>query len=240
MKKKLPIKKKLLVCYTYCISLLLMCAIILIGRSIMTKAEQESGTNLVSETREIKYIPTNYSTALNMYPVSILNANSQNQKIEPIPPMTDTSDTDVTENETIIAATTTDSTEETTENDVITEESTTENTTEETTTETVEEPVTTCVADYNPSDFIWMGVINWGGSKWTYYSERILPGEGLNIPGRHTDEDGFVCDEDGYIVLAADRSYIPQYTIIDTPFGRQGKLYDCGCAYGVIDVYTNW
>lgn len=93
---------------------------------------------------------------------------------------------------------------------------------------------------YSPNEFQNAGVIDWGGYQWTYYSELILLGEGLDIPGRHTTEDGYVCDGDGYVVLAADLSMLPRYSIIDTPFGRTGKVYDTGCAYGIVDVYVGW
>ena len=93
---------------------------------------------------------------------------------------------------------------------------------------------------YSPDEFQNSGIISWGGYNWTYYSELILPGNGLNIPGRHTTEDGYVCDGDGYIVLAADLSMLPRYSIVDTPFGREGKVYDTGCVYGVLDVYVRW
>lgn len=93
---------------------------------------------------------------------------------------------------------------------------------------------------YSPDKFQNSGVISWGGYNWTYYSELVLPGDGLNIPGRHTTEDGYVCDGDGYIVLAADLNMLPRYSIVDTPFGREGKVYDTGCAYGVLDVYVRW
>lgn len=93
---------------------------------------------------------------------------------------------------------------------------------------------------YSSDEFQNSGVISWGGYNWTYYSELILPGNGLNIPGRHTTEDGYVCDGDSYIVLAADLSMLPRYSIVDTPFGREGKVYDTGCAYGVLDVYVRW
>ena len=123
------------------------------------------------------------------------------------------------------------------------EAETVENNTEETpeeTPEATEAPAETYSGDYNPADFAWMGVINWNGSKWTYYSEKVLPGGGLNIPGRHVDEYGFVCDENGYICLAADPSYIARGSVISTPFGREGKIYDCGCAYGTVDCYVSW
>ena len=95
-------------------------------------------------------------------------------------------------------------------------------------------------AQYSPDEFQNSGVISWGGYDWTYYSELILPGDGLNIPGRHTTEDGYVCDGDGYVVLAVDLSMLPRYSVVDTPFGREGKVYDTGCAYGVLDVYVRW
>ena len=91
---------------------------------------------------------------------------------------------------------------------------------------------------YNPTDLQYSGVLYWGGYKWTWYSERILPGYGLNIPYRHTDSDGFVCDGDGYICLAS--SDLSKGTVVSTPFGKMGKIYDCGCASGVLDVYVNW
>lgn len=93
-------------------------------------------------------------------------------------------------------------------------------------------------AIYSPSEFMNAGVINWGGWTWTYYSERILPGDGLWIPGRWTDSDGYVCDENGYVCLAS--TSVARYSIIETPFGRTGKVYDSGCDYGVMDIYVNW
>ena len=83
-----------------------------------------------------------------------------------------------------------------------------------------------------------MGVIYWGGYRYTYYSELVLPGYGLSIEGRHVDEYGFVCDGAGYICVAS--SSLPWGSIVDTPFGRQGKVYDSGCAWDVIDIYVHW
>ena len=92
---------------------------------------------------------------------------------------------------------------------------------------------------YSPSEFKYLGVLNYGGYHWTYYSQRVLPGGGLTIPGRHVDEDGYVCDENNYVCLAS--SDLAKGTIIyDTPIGKIGKIYDCGCASGVLDVYTDW
>ena len=103
---------------------------------------------------------------------------------------------------------------------------------EEESTEVSEDPA----AAYSFDELMWMGVIYWGDYRWTYYSESVLPGGGLNIPGRYTDEIGFVCDENGYICLASsDLSY---GTIVPTPFGRMGCVYDSGCPSGTLDVYV--
>ena len=93
---------------------------------------------------------------------------------------------------------------------------------------------------YTAAEFQVVGVIDWDNYQWTYYSELILPGYDLDIPGRHVNENGYICDKDGYIVLAADLDMLSRYTIIDTPFGRMGKIYDTGCGYGIIDVYVSW
>lgn len=61
----------------------------------------------------------------------------------------------------------------------------------------------------------------------------MLPGGGLNIPGRHVS-GGFVRDGNGYIVLANDA---PKGTIIETPFGA-GMVYDRGTYGSHIDVYV--
>lgn len=82
-------------------------------------------------------------------------------------------------------------------------------------------------------DFLRDGVVNSNGCKFTYYSQSVLPGGGLNIPGRHVN-GGFVCDEDGYIVLA---NSAPNGTVIDTPWGP-GKVYDKGTSGNHYDVYV--
>ena len=76
--------------------------------------------------------------------------------------------------------------------------------------------------------------MNWGGYKFTYYSQSVLPGGGLSIPGRHINADGYVSDGDGYIVLA---SSAPKGSVINTPFGYQGKVYDRGTVGNHYDVY---
>ena len=91
---------------------------------------------------------------------------------------------------------------------------------------------------YEPSDFKIMGVLNYDGWRWTWYTSRILPGQGLYLPGRNTNSDGYICDGDGYICIAS--VDLAQGTIIKTPLGYYGKVYDTGCPHGVLDVYTNW
>lgn len=84
-----------------------------------------------------------------------------------------------------------------------------------------------------------MGVKYFNGHRETWYSQRVLPGNGLNIPGRHVASDGTIRDVDNYIVLASDLSYASRGSIIMTSLGP-GKVYDTGCAYGTIDIYTDW
>ena len=128
------------------------------------------------------------------------------------------------------------------------EETTTEIETETTTTTT--KPTTTKketttestikVFDDNeyltPAYFRRMGIISDGQYTYTWYSEKVLPGGGLNIPGRHSDGN-YVRDENDYIVLAS--GSLPQGTVIETPFGA-GKVYDVCETPGVIDVYTSF
>lgn len=78
------------------------------------------------------------------------------------------------------------------------------------------------------------------GTKYTWYSENVLPGGGLtelNNNGRWVDDDGFIRDGDGYIAVASDDYSIG--TVLDTPFG-QAKVYDCGCPSGTVDVYVSF
>lgn len=83
------------------------------------------------------------------------------------------------------------------------------------------------------------GVVYYGGHKETYYSENVLPGPGLAIPDRHHGDDGTIRDADGYICVAADYSFLPYGSIIVTSLGP-GKVYDTGCAWGTVDIYTCW
>ena len=80
------------------------------------------------------------------------------------------------------------------------------------------------------------GVNYFNGHRETWYSQKILPGKGLKISGRHVDSRGLVCDGDGYICVAS--SDYPKGTIVETSLGT-GKVYDSGCASGTIDIYCN-
>ena len=91
---------------------------------------------------------------------------------------------------------------------------------------------------YSANKFKNIGVVYWNGWKWTWYSQRVLPGGGLRIPGRHVDNNGYVCDGNNYICLAS--STLPYGTVINTPFGKQGKIYDTGCATDTVDVYVDF
>lgn len=92
---------------------------------------------------------------------------------------------------------------------------------------------------YSLSDLMFHGVINWNGYKYTYYSQSVLSGPGLSIPGRHVNSAGYVSDGDGYISLAAARG-IPHGSVFPTPFGAPGKVYDtcASCSSNWLDVYT--
>ena len=83
------------------------------------------------------------------------------------------------------------------------------------------------------------GAINFNGHRETYYSEKVLPGNGLRIPGRHVADDGTIRDENGFICVAADPAFLAKGTILITSLGP-AKVYDCGCAYGTVDIYVNW
>lgn len=93
-------------------------------------------------------------------------------------------------------------------------------------------------AVYSPGQFKRLGIIRWHGYKWTWYSQRVLPGRGLKIPGCHVDKNGYVCDRKNRIVLAS--STLKKGAVVKTPFGKKGKVYDSGCGRGIMDTYVAW
>ena len=80
------------------------------------------------------------------------------------------------------------------------------------------------------------GVVHWGGYRFTWYSQRVLPGGGLNIPGRHVNGAGFVCDGDGYIVAA---TAFGKGVTGSSPWGAW-KSYDTGVSGNTVDLYCDW
>lgn len=103
-------------------------------------------------------------------------------------------------------------------------------------TNTQTKSTTTSAAPYSISAFKRQGVIHYGGFRWTYYSQRVLPGGALKIPGRHV-EYGYVCDSAGRIVVAC--GSLAKGTVISSPLGRQCVVYDSCPTKGTIDVYVD-
>lgn len=83
------------------------------------------------------------------------------------------------------------------------------------------------------------GSIRYNGHMETWYSTNESCGQttAWSIPGKHVADDGTIRDADGFICVAS--SDHKKHTIIMTSVGP-GKVYDCGCSSGTIDVYTNW
>ena len=79
------------------------------------------------------------------------------------------------------------------------------------------------------------GVTSYNGHTETWYSSNAR---------RHKDtanwtagEDGIYRDSDGYIVVAS--SDLGYGATVETSHGM-AKVYDSGCASGIVDVYVNW
>lgn len=83
------------------------------------------------------------------------------------------------------------------------------------------------------------GSIDVFGHHETWYSTNEGAGQAtaVDIPGKHVADDGTIRDEDGFICVAS--SDLPFYSLVMTSVGP-GKVYDCGCSHGIIDVYTTW
>lgn len=97
------------------------------------------------------------------------------------------------------------------------------------------------VETYSASEFESLGEIYDGNFCYKWYSQQVLPGDGLFIPGRYVDDEGYVRDEDGNLCVASNR--YPIGTQIEVPFGDgYAVVYD---TYededdSLIDVYTDW
>lgn len=83
------------------------------------------------------------------------------------------------------------------------------------------------------------GSIKCFGHRETWYStnERAGQATAWTIPGKHVADDGTIRDAEGYVCVAS--SDHRKHTVIMTSVGP-GKVYDCGCSHGTIDVYTTW
>ena len=81
------------------------------------------------------------------------------------------------------------------------------------------------------------GRVKFNGHFETYYSQRVLPGKGLKIPGRHAGKNGLIMDKDGYIVVAT--KLVAMRKKINTSLGM-GKRYDTCKGNDVVDIYTDW
>lgn len=79
------------------------------------------------------------------------------------------------------------------------------------------------------------GVNYFNGRTETWYSSNIL--YHYMTPQWTADANGVYRDSDGYVVVAA--SDLAYGTLVNTSHGM-GKVYDCGCAPGVTDIYVNW
>ena len=97
-------------------------------------------------------------------------------------------------------------------------------------------------AGVSADTFMYDGVVYDGsGRRYTWYSEHVLPGDGLtelNANGRTVDESGYIVDGDGYIAIASPWGIDPIGTVIATPFGM-ARVYDV-CEDDSYDVYTSW
>ena len=98
--------------------------------------------------------------------------------------------------------------------------------------------IPTCWQKYSCDRFKTLGRVQYGEYTYTWYSQRVLPGGGLNIPGRHLNEHGLVADENEYVVLASDDFF--KGAILNTPIGIKGKVYDTGSGVGNLDIYCDW
>lgn len=85
------------------------------------------------------------------------------------------------------------------------------------------------------------GRISFGGHTETYYSQRVLPGGGLSIPGRHVASDGTIRDSSGYICVAkgTGSTDVPKGTTLMTSLGA-AKVYDSGAGTNNFDLYVDW
>ena len=85
------------------------------------------------------------------------------------------------------------------------------------------------------------GTVRFNGHLETWYSTYESGGQSTarSIPGKHIADDGTIRDADGFVCVATNQKFYQYGDIIMTTVGP-AKVYDCGCLYGKVDVYTNW
>ena len=81
------------------------------------------------------------------------------------------------------------------------------------------------------------GKVKFKGHYETWYSQKKLPGNGLEIPGRHVGPGDLIMDKDDYIVVAT--KLVKMGETIETSLGT-GKRYDTCGSNNVVDIYTDW
>lgn len=135
------------------------------------------------------------------------------------------------------------STESTESTQVVTEETVTDEESTEATEQRTENGIALLYSETYPKTDGHLtksnGVVYYNGHKETWYSIHE-PGQTVtarDIPGKHIADDGTIRDADGYVCVAS--SDLSFYSVVMTTVGP-GKVYDCGCSHGTIDVYTNW
>lgn len=79
------------------------------------------------------------------------------------------------------------------------------------------------------------GVNSYNGKTETWYSSNVL--RHYRIEEWECGDDGVWRDSDGYVIIAS--SEMPQGATHETSLGI-AKVYDSGCAPGVVDVYVAW
>lgn len=94
-------------------------------------------------------------------------------------------------------------------------------------------------AEKTLQEFMNEGRVKWQGKEYTYYSIQEFPEQAVaapgGVPGKWFD-GGYMKDKDGYLVLASDKDF---GTIVDTPFGAKGKVYDRGVSGNHYDVFID-
>ena len=88
---------------------------------------------------------------------------------------------------------------------------------------------------YSGNGFKSQGVVNWNGTRYTWYSSNVL--YHYRTPEWTVNSDGFYTNSDGYLICASDD--YAQGTIVNTPWG-EAIVEDCGAGSGTLDMYTKF